>query len=255
MAAYLEGWTIAIVLCGSCQIRDPLWCLRMEAGEAGLIGPHDGLVLDEAIDVLVVQAGIETPDPRQHPLASARLPARIPLHGRAGDLPHPDQLATITRNVGDPVADLVARQVVERIFVVVSSAGERCGVLNAGGQPAPTPAWIDQAMSLLQAQPVEALPSPSALAGRLGISRSHFSSAFQIHVGMSYTSYVRRLKITAAQRLIGRNHHGWSLQAIAERCGFTSHAQLTREFKRVTGSTPTEWRQQQTHPALERVFS
>ena len=71
-------------------------------------------------------------------------------------------------------------------------------------------------------------------------SEAHFSRSFKRTLGESPHSFViwRRLEL-AAKYMLQTNA---SLCDIAQRCGFTDQAHLSKQFRQSTGRTPSAWR-------------
>ena len=74
------------------------------------------------------------------------------------------------------------------------------------------------------------------------LSVFHFTRAFTATVGSPPNRYVSRRRLEAAKKLIVGGHR--SLIEIALSCQFSSQSSFTRAFKRSTGFTPAEYRQQ-----------
>jgi AraC-like DNA-binding protein/mannose-6-phosphate isomerase-like protein (cupin superfamily) len=78
------------------------------------------------------------------------------------------------------------------------------------------------------------------LAGRIGRSAEHFCRSFSRDFHLPPMRYVMRKRIQVAQRLLCRTdlkHH-----EIGERCGFPDPYHFSKAFKRLSGTTPTEYR-------------
>lgn len=68
----------------------------------------------------------------------------------------------------------------------------------------------------------------------------YLSHIFKKEVGIGYSEFVNTVRITLAKRMICSRE--WSLQQIAEKCGFSDTAYFNRCFKTMTGMTPGQWR-------------
>jgi AraC-like DNA-binding protein len=74
------------------------------------------------------------------------------------------------------------------------------------------------------------------LARLLAVSPHHLSRVFRAEVGVSVSTYRRRLRVRdALERLSG----GGSLARVAADAGFADHAHLTREVRSLLGTTPS----------------
>lgn len=76
-----------------------------------------------------------------------------------------------------------------------------------------------------------------------GISPGYASQLFNQRMGTSYVNYITSLRINHAKELLRSTKLENS--AIAARCGFSSVNYFYRVFKRSTGLTPSDYRQQQ----------
>jgi len=80
------------------------------------------------------------------------------------------------------------------------------------------------------------------LSKKFGFSRSAFSAVFPQIAGMPLKKYIAQMRIREAQMLI-RSHKQWSLDRIAAEVGYTDASTFYRNFLRVTGVTPSYYRQ------------
>ena len=82
--------------------------------------------------------------------------------------------------------------------------------------------------------------SLKSIGNRLGISGQHLGRAFAASTGISFRSYLRRVRASEAQRLL--RHAGLSVKEISFTLGYSEPANFVRDFKRMTNHTPTEYR-------------
>jgi AraC-like DNA-binding protein len=95
---------------------------------------------------------------------------------------------------------------------------------------------VERACRILQeAEADDATVSLSELAAQVGVSRYHFIRLFHRVTGLAPNAYLRQIKLSKARRLICE---GAQLAEAAAQAGFADQAHLTREFKRVFGTTP-----------------
>ncbi|MGK9230894.1 AraC family transcriptional regulator [Inquilinus limosus] len=78
------------------------------------------------------------------------------------------------------------------------------------------------------------------LAEQAALSVSHFARAFKESFGTTPHSYIIRLRLERAQRLMLTTRDPLSQIALA--CGLTSQAHLSKLFRRWLGETPSAWR-------------
>lgn len=55
-----------------------------------------------------------------------------------------------------------------------------------------------------------------------------------------FSQWLSRLRTDHAKLLL-RNNPAWSIDMVADKCGFTHRQSLARAFKKETGQSPTEW--------------
>jgi AraC family transcriptional regulator len=82
----------------------------------------------------------------------------------------------------------------------------------------------------------------SDLAGLLGMSPFHFGRMFKQSIGISPHQYVIQQRIERAKCLLKDSDQ--AIIDIALECGFTSHSHLSKQFRKVMGMTPRNFRGQ-----------
>lgn len=75
------------------------------------------------------------------------------------------------------------------------------------------------------------------------ISKSHLCSSFKEHMGVPPLEYLINLRIREAEMLL--SNENLSVADIAEQCGYSSLYYFSRQFKKVNGLSPREYRTQQ----------
>jgi len=87
----------------------------------------------------------------------------------------------------------------------------------------------------------ESSPQVTELAAQVGMNRSDFTKVFTYVVGEAPSAYLRRGQISCAKHLLTTTR--MPMNAIAYRCGFGTRTTFFRAFKRETGMTPKQYRQ------------
>lgn len=82
--------------------------------------------------------------------------------------------------------------------------------------------------------------SPEELANRLNMSYSWFRRVFKQHTSFSPAQYLSQLKIQRAKNLL--DHSDYSIKQIADELKFESADYFSVYFKRITGQTPSQYR-------------
>lgn len=92
-------------------------------------------------------------------------------------------------------------------------------------------------------------PNLEELAKLCGISQGHLSRSFKQATGRHIHKFIAEERIQAAMRLLSDDH--LSCKDVAERLGFKSSAYFSTAFQRLTGKTPSEFKQQAVNQDLE----
>ena len=79
------------------------------------------------------------------------------------------------------------------------------------------------------------------LATELGSNRTYVSNCINRMAGQSFSDYVNSYRIRYAQILMQMNESGQTLSQIGGQAGFTGETSFFRNFKKITGQTPSEW--------------
>ena len=74
------------------------------------------------------------------------------------------------------------------------------------------------------------------------ISSYNMSYLFSQYMQVSYYDYVNEYRINAFKQMVkAGGTERYTLEAMAEKCGFSSRTSFFRSFKKVTGETPNEY--------------
>lgn len=79
-----------------------------------------------------------------------------------------------------------------------------------------------------------------SLAKKAHLSKFHFCRVFKRHIGMNPMKFVAVLRIERAKELLTSNDKTVSL--VANEVGFRDLSNFIRQFKKITGMTPTMYR-------------
>ena len=83
------------------------------------------------------------------------------------------------------------------------------------------------------------LPSLEKGAAALGISTSKLKAVCREQFGMGFHAYCNAMRLLEAKRMIRRE--GMNFTEIAEKLGYSSVHYFSKQFKKMTGVTPTEY--------------
>lgn len=101
------------------------------------------------------------------------------------------------------------------------------------------PRWVSVAVEFVERY-CEGSLSLGVVAARIGIPRTTLSSAFRRFRNTSVGAMIREVRVRRAMELLATTTT--PIQAIAQETGFFDQAHLTRTFRRVTGTTPLDFR-------------
>ena len=79
------------------------------------------------------------------------------------------------------------------------------------------------------------------IAEMLKVHRSQISDSISSLEGCTFITYINRLRVEYAQRLL-RQHPEKKINAIGQESGFANETSFFRTFKAITGMTPNEWK-------------
>jgi len=91
----------------------------------------------------------------------------------------------------------------------------------------------------------------SLLADICHMSETHFRRTFLESMNISPHAYINRIRIEEACRLLHTTNE--PIGDIAIKCGFITITVLNRNFKKIVGMTPTEWRKDSYHYERNRI--
>ncbi|MDA8388612.1 MAG: DNA-binding response regulator [Nitrospiraceae bacterium] len=89
------------------------------------------------------------------------------------------------------------------------------------------------------------------LAREAGLSKYHLCRAFKRHTGFTPMRYLARLRVERAKALL--NHDSLSVSTVAVEVGFNDLGGFIKQFKRLTGFTPGEFKKGKGRESL-RLF-
>ena len=92
-------------------------------------------------------------------------------------------------------------------------------------------------------------PNVAELAQLCGISQGHLSRSFKQATGRHIHKFIAEERMQTAMRLLGEDD--LSCKEVAERLGFKSSAYFSTAFQRLTGKTPTQFKQQALNQGLD----
>jgi AraC family transcriptional regulator len=193
-----------------------------------------------------LDADLITLSPALLEAVAADLDGRLPARWETGDGEGSDALlaqalALLTREwrqggenghlYVEAVARVVARHVLQRF--------------GAGQPPRPpqgrAPRSVLRAIDFLGAHSTRN-PGLHEVAAAAGLNASHLVTTFRRATGVAPHQFLIRLRVERAQRLLRQGRRDASLSELSAELGFSDQSHFTRHFKRLTGTTPSAWR-------------
>ncbi|GEM_PF-6058935 len=98
---------------------------------------------------------------------------------------------------------------------------------------------ITRAVRLVESR-LEDPPSVDEMAKTAGVSRSHFQRTFREVVGESTKAFTMRVRIERAASLL--RYSTWRINDIAISCGYHNQANFGRDFAKIYGASPRNFR-------------
>lgn len=119
-----------------------------------------------------------------------------------------------------------------------------CLQTPSGARSSDEKSWLhDQTVKWLQERYTGEV-SLAELARELNVSSSYLSEVFSKYEGVSFSRYLSRLRNTRACELLAGT--ALSIQEIAEMSGFHDAFYISRQFKKVYGMTPMQYREKKS---------
>jgi len=132
--------------------------------------------------------------------------------------------------------DEVSRLAIESIALgILAEASRRA----ARAIERPTPAWVQQARTLVEQHFAKPLPL-AAVARSVGVHPVHLARTFRRFYRTTFGGYVRQVRVEFARGALAST--AASLSDIAAAAGFCDQSHFSRQFKQYTGVTPAEYR-------------
>ncbi|MGN0621805.1 MAG: AraC family transcriptional regulator [Porcipelethomonas sp.] len=153
------------------------------------------------------------------------------------------ELETVMENIfacakgNTPQLDMLMRSELLRFFWLLETEAETDEDLCESGE------MIRPALEYISAHFREVI-TIKQLAAKVHLSESYFMNQFHKHVGLSAVEYISHFRINQACRtLIGTKKN---VLEIAFDCGFRNISNFNRQFRKITGCSPTEYRKKFT---------
>ena len=79
-------------------------------------------------------------------------------------------------------------------------------------------------------------------AAKANLSKEAFCRFFKLRTRKTFTQYLQQLRISEAQKLLSETELG--ISEIAYRVGYVNLSYFNRSFKKLTESSPRDWRKE-----------
>ncbi len=125
---------------------------------------------------------------------------------------------------------------IEAIVLQLLAVAARSGLEK---QPGHESIWLRRVRTAIDGQYLREYRL-SELAALAGVHRVHLVREFRKHYGTTIGEYMRKLRMDHAYRLLGQTK--LPLRQIAAECRFADQSHFTKQFKKLSGITPAEYR-------------
>ena len=82
------------------------------------------------------------------------------------------------------------------------------------------------------------------------MNRSYYTTVFKKITGMTTWEYILNEKIELAISLLLENQDKYNISEISEKCGFNNTTHFNKTFKKLTGTTPSEFKKKGNNPCF-----
>ena len=111
---------------------------------------------------------------------------------------------------------------------------------NANAKPEAAPRWLQLMAEALRRETASGVSSLiSAHARRFDVTPEHAARGFKAYFGVTPAAYRREHRVRLAASLINK---GVSFADIAYRCGYSDQSHFSKEFKKITGAAPRDFK-------------
>lgn len=183
--------------------------------------------------------------------AGLRVPDDVPVMGVADDSvychatnPPISSVRFPGRSIGRNAAELIHRMMSgEKIDATTRIVVPPRGLIvreSTGHVELPDPV-VTKALSIIRLEGSFGRLSAVELSRMVGVSREALRAHFQQVLGRSPKQELDRVRADHCAKML-REHPNWTLDRIAQECGFQGNDEFCRFFKRVKGVTAGEWR-------------
>lgn len=175
-----------------------------------------------------------------------RVPEDIPVIGVSDDIvfchattPALTSVRFPGKQIGRAAAELLYRMmngenVAADARIIAASPG--ISVRESTGRVELPDPVVTRAMNFIRSRPLNLPIDTDLLCREVGASREQLRQRFHATLGRTPKQEIDRIRSTRVSDLLKRTD--WTLERLAEHCGFSGGDELCRFVKRVTGSTP-----------------
>lgn len=103
--------------------------------------------------------------------------------------------------------------------------------------------YLQMVTSIIYRQMKDMEFTSQKLADELSVSISQLNKKLKVTTGYSSSNYILLVKINHAKKLLSASNSSKRVSEVAEDCGFADLSYFTRVFKRMTGVTPSQFKQ------------
>jgi AraC-like DNA-binding protein len=83
--------------------------------------------------------------------------------------------------------------------------------------------------------------SAAMLSVETGISTRNISTAINAHLGKNFFHLINEMRLNEAKKRLRVHGDHFTIESVAEDCGFRSYSSFYNAFKEAEGKTPLQW--------------
>ena len=126
------------------------------------------------------------------------------------------------------------------MFPTVKAGTQSLRQIESGTVESRTDLLVAMLLDHLSGQELARMPTINSLAASLNMSTSHLRHIVKQKTGVSFSRYVKKLRLCRARRLLQETF--WSVKQVMLEVGVSDHSHFAKDYKKEFGESPTQTR-------------
>lgn len=166
----------------------------------------------------------------------------------------PEMAGTILQILGEsqgkkPYAHELIHAGICSLLLLIARASESLEAADPGGNQGSIDQSIMASIQYIDVHYADDI-TIGDLAGQANISESHFRRLFTAYMNMTPVDYINMIRIRKTCTLLVQTND--SVERVAEMVGYTTPSTFNRNFRKLTGASPYQWKKQnRTNPDMD----